>query len=149
MRTNKKKSLAEKNAAGTPLRNANPAPVTLLSEIPKPPAKFSVEARALWKKVCSQLIARRTLTNTAVYAVENFVLLQLAARAVVRDKHATHKARLDLLREARLAAEELGLGPVSHGKVQIPAGAVTDSADDQRWLEVIGEGADEKGGTKA
>jgi len=146
MRTNRKKSLAEKNASGTPLRNANPAPVTLLSEIPKPPREFSKAARALWREVCSELIKSRVLTATATFAVENFILLQLDARKAANDKKATHAQRLTLLREARLAAAELGLGPVAAGKVQIPAGALTDSADDQRWLEVIGEGADEKGG---
>jgi phage terminase small subunit len=125
---NKKKIRAEKHV------------VIVQSKIPKPPPNFSAEARALWKKVCGELIARRTLTTTAVFTVEQFVSLTLASREAMRDKKVSYAQKWSLVREARLLGESLGLSPSAQVKVKPPVGALTDSADDKRWAEIVGEG---------
>ncbi len=134
-------------------KKKNPAEneiVIVLSRIPKPPAKFSKEARAMWREICAQLIARRLLTDASKYSVEQFILLTLSAREAMKDKRANYAQRLSLIRESRIVGEALGISPAARRKVQPPAGVIGDSPDDQRWLEIIAEGAtEEKGGTKA
>ena len=135
MRKSKKTTPAEK-------------PVIVLSEIPKAPKKFSAEARSLWKKVCGELIARRMLTTTAVFTVEQFCLLTIGARTAATDRKAGYAQRLALIREARLVGETLGLSPSAQAKVKMPAGAIGDSEDDRRFAEIVG-GDEEKGGMRA
>jgi phage terminase small subunit len=122
---NKKKIRAEKQA------------VIVLSKIPPPPKNFSAEARALWKKVCVNLIARRTLTATAVFTIEQFVSLTLASREAMRDKKVSYAQKLSLVREARLLGESLGFSPSAQAKVQPPSGAITDNKDDQTFAEIV------------
>jgi phage terminase small subunit len=119
--------------------------VIVLSKIPKAPKNFSAEARGLWKKVCGELIARRTLTTTAVFTVEQFCLLTVAARTAATDRKAGYAQRLALVREARLLGESLGLSPSAQQKVKPPAGALTDSADDRLWAEIVGGETEEPG----
>ncbi len=129
MRKSKRTTPAEKQEA------------IVLSEIPKPPKKFSAEARSLWKTICSELIARRTLTKAATFTVEQFCVLTIAGREAMRDKKANYSQRLSLVREARLLGESLGLSPSAQGKVRPPAGAIGDSADDLRFNEIVNEGS--------
>lgn len=138
-RLNRRKSLEEKKAAGTPLRQKTVPQGLLLTKIPKPPPKFSKAARELWRDVCRKLIARQLLTETAIYTVEQFVLLQLAAREAMTNTKATAGQKLSLMREARLAGEELGLSPSAHAKVVKPTDVRPDSADDARWAEIINQ----------
>jgi phage terminase small subunit len=122
---NKKKIHAQKQA------------VIVLSKIPKPPKDFSGEARALWKKVCGEMVARRTLTTTAVFTIEQFVSLTLASREAMRDKKVSYAQKLSLVREARLLGESLGLSPSAQAKVQPPTGVITDNIEDQRFAEIV------------
>jgi phage terminase small subunit len=111
--------------------------VTILSIIPKPPKDFSAEARSLWRQVCCEMVARRTLTTTAVFTIEQFVSLTLASREAMRDKKASYAQKLSLVREARLLGESLGLSPSAQAKVQPPLGAVTDNKEDQMLAEIV------------
>ena len=111
--------------------------VIVLSKIPDPPKKSSAEARDLWKTVCKEMVARRTLTTTAVFTIEQFVSLTLASREAMRDKKVSYAQKLSLVREARLLGESLGLSPSAQAKVQPPAGVSTDSKSDQRGAEIV------------
>jgi phage terminase small subunit len=111
--------------------------VIVLSKIPKPPREFSKPALALWREVCRELISRRLLTDSSRYTVEQFVSLTLASREAMRDKKVSYAQKLSLVREARLLGESLGLSPSAQAKVKPPVGAITDSADDKRWQEII------------
>jgi phage terminase small subunit len=122
---NKKTLKAEKQA------------VVVLSKIPNPPKGFSKEARDLWGKVCREMVARRTLTTTAVFTIEQFVSLTLASREAMRDKKVSYAQKLSLVREARLLGESLGLSPSAQAKVQPPAGAITDNKEDQMFAEIV------------
>jgi phage terminase small subunit len=122
---NKKTLKAEKQA------------VVVLSKIPKPPKGFSKEARDLWEKVCREMVARRTLTTTAVFTIEQFVSLTLASREAMRDKKVSYAQKLSLVREARLLGESLGLSPSAQAKVQPPAGVITDNKEDQMFAEIV------------
>jgi phage terminase small subunit len=75
-----------------------------------------------------------------VFTVEQFISLTVAAREAMRDKRATYAQRLSLVRESRLLGESLGLSPSAQAKVKPPTGAISDSADDQRFAEIVGEG---------
>lgn len=112
-------------------------PVTILSKFPKPPKNFSAEARGLWNQVCGELIARRTLTSTAVFTVEQFVSLTLASREAMRDKKVSYAQKLSLVREARLLGETLGLSPSAQAKVKPPNAPSTDSKEDQMFSEIV------------
>lgn len=111
--------------------------VTLLTSCPRPPLQFGPAERQLWRETCEEMIKARTLTRAALVTVEQFTLLQVMARRALKKNEGTLAQRLAVLREARLAAEELGLSPSAHAKVKRPDNAVPDNPREMAAAELI------------
>lgn len=111
--------------------------IILLLEIPACPIRLSTEGRDLWENTCDQMIKMRTLTSASLIAVEQLVMLELLARKTFDDPKIRVSQRLNILREARLAAEDLGLSPSAHARVKRPEGAVQDNERERSAAELI------------
>lgn len=79
----------------------------------------------------------RTLTAASLVAVEQLVMLHVLARSTYQDPGTRISQRLTILREARLAAEDLGLSPSAHARVKRPEGAVKDDDRELAAAELI------------
>lgn len=107
-----------------------------LTRTPKPPAWLTVEAKAEWKRVAPDLVARRILTADNLSLLESYAtaigMVKLSAATLASDGHSTVNAKggvqrhpavqtlREFMAEARRLAAELGLTPTSRNKVGTP-----------------------------
>lgn len=91
---------------------------------PEPPTWLSKDARAEWRRVAPDLVARGLLTDTDVAALENYCcaiagvretarLIKRQGRMVGKKPHPAVRMQLQYLESSRRYAAELGLTPVA------------------------------------
>jgi len=111
------------------------SPVT---DIPRPPAWLTKEAKAEWRRIMPDLVERRTLTTPDMGMVEAYCVSIGRIREIEREIQASGSIDLKLFRAqdaatktARQIAAEIGLTPVSRSRP-----AVRDSDDDDELLNI-------------
>jgi P27 family predicted phage terminase small subunit len=98
-----------------------------LADVPAPPTWLSKEARAEWRRIMPDLVARRILTTADMGSVENYCVAignVRAAQKIIDAEGLTHGSRKhpavavqsDAMTIARQLAAELGLTPVSRSR---------------------------------
>jgi len=127
----------------THLRGVKPAlkaDVDALSKAPAAPAYFTAFARAEWKRVMPQLIARRIVTKGDLAGIEAYCCAAGAARQIAEQMSALPVPDLKLgglqiryMQTARQLAAEYGLTPTSRARV---GGNVPDDEDDDNPLAI-------------
>src|SRR5689334_10424550 len=98
----------------------NPAPITVLDEVPKPPSYLKQEGRELWKHTCQALIEMRCLTLQSLTAIECHVNAILVMRDTMKDAKVKLSTKAGVIDQARKSASELGLSQQAHAKVRVP-----------------------------
>lgn len=111
-----------------------------LTKTPPVPKRFNAYARAEWKRVMPQLIARRIITKADLAGVENYCLAIGAANQIAEIMAGMTLPDLKLgglqiryMQTAQRLAAEYGLTPTSRARVG--AGG-TDGDDDDNPLAV-------------
>ena len=117
-----------------------------LARVPRVPAWLSTHAKAEWKRVAPILVARRVLTDADLGTLEGYCVATGTVRAceveIARDgvtidtptgrkRHPATGIQSAALQSARLAANELGLTPVSRSR---PAIRTDEDRDDDSPL---------------
>lgn len=119
-------------------RGIKPAPATdaeALTKAPAVPSYLSSQAKAEWKRIMPQLIARRIITRADLAGVEAYCSAAGAARKIAEIINAMPVPDLKLgglqiryMQTARQLASEYGLTPTS--RARLGADAPDDDADD-------------------
>ncbi|MEY9375883.1 phage terminase small subunit P27 family [Rhizobium leguminosarum] len=134
----------------THLRGIKPAlksDAEALTKAPKPPAYLSAHAKAEWKRVIPQLIARRIITRADLAGVEAYCSAAGAAQQIAEHMSTAtlpngEPALPDLklgglqiryMQAARQLAAEYGLTPTSRARV---GSAATDDDEDDNPLMI-------------
>jgi P27 family predicted phage terminase small subunit len=112
-----------------------------LTEAPKnPPERLSKHARAEWRRIMPQLIARRIITKADLAGVENYCMAVGAVNQIAEIMAGMPVPDLKLaglqiryMQTARQLAAEYGLTPTSRARV---GSAGTDDDDDDNPLAV-------------
>lgn len=106
-----------------------------LTKTPPSPKHLSPHAKAEWKRIFPQLIARRTVTRADLAGVENYCAAVGAARTIAETMSTGGLPDLKLgglqiryMQTARQLAAEYGLTPTS--RARIGAGLVDDDDAD-------------------
>lgn len=114
--------------------------------IPAPPAWLSKDAKAEWRRVAPDLIARKVLNETDLGALESYCVaaagIRETARIITRQgrivnspagpkPHPAVRMQLAYLESARRYAAELGLTPVARQRAG--AGGAPDDGGDDEW----------------
>jgi P27 family predicted phage terminase small subunit len=95
-----------------------------VTAIPPPPSWLPKDAKAEWKRVAPDLIARKVLAETDMAALENYTIAVAGVRETARilnrqgrmvgsKAHPLIRQQLQYLESSRRYAAELGLTPVS------------------------------------
>ncbi|MFN3312806.1 MAG: phage terminase small subunit P27 family [Hyphomonas sp.] len=119
-------------------RGIKPAPATdaeALTKAPAAPSYLSSQAKAEWRRIMPQLIARRIITRADLAGVEAYCSAAGAARKIAEIINAMPVPDLKLgglqiryMQTARQLASEYGLTPTS--RARLGADAPDDDADD-------------------
>lgn len=119
-------------------RGVKPAPskdAEALTKAPPVPTYLSAQAKAEWKRIMPQLIARRIITKGDLAGVEAYCSAAGAARQIAEIINAMPVPDLKLgglqiryMQTARQLASEYGLTPTS--RARIGSGAEDDDGDD-------------------
>lgn len=112
-----------------------------LTKTPPAPKRFNDHARAEWKRIMPQLIARRIITKADLAGVENYCLAIGAANQIA-DNMATMVLpdlklgglQIRYMQTAQRLAAEYGLTPTSRARV---GAAGPDDDDDDNPLAVV------------
>ncbi len=110
-----------------------------LTKAPAAPKRFGDHARAEWKRVMPQLIARRIITKADLAGVENYCLAIGAANRIA-DEMASGKLpdlrlaglQIRYMQTARQLAAEYGLTPTSRARV----GGAGPARDDDNPMDM-------------
>ncbi len=123
-------------------RGVKPAPAKdaeALTKAPPAPAYLSAQAKAEWKRVMPQLIARRIITRADLAGVEAYCSAAGAARQIAELINAMPVPDLKLgglqiryMQTARQLASEYGLTPTSRARI----GSSASEDDDDNPLAV-------------
>lgn len=112
-----------------------------LTKAPLAPKRFNDHARAEWKRIMPQLIARRIITKADLAGVENYCLAIGAANQIADIMSGTPIPDLKLgglqiryMQTAQRLAAEYGLTPTSRARV---GAAGPDDDDDDNPLAVL------------
>lgn len=127
----------------TSLRGVKPAVLAdaeALAKAPPAPSYLSAHAKAEWKRIMPQLIARRILTRADLSGVESYCAAIGAVRSIA-DQLASNPAtdlklaglQIRFMQTARQLASEYGLTPTSRARV---GAAMPDGPDDDDPLAV-------------
>lgn len=112
-----------------------------LTKAPPVPRRFTEHARAEWRRIMPQLIARRIITKADLAGVENYCLAIGAAKQIA--DHMATMALPDLklgglqiryMQTAQRLAAEYGLTPTSRARVG--AGGTEDDDDADNPLNI-------------
>ena len=95
-----------------------------LTKVPPAPKRLGVHARAEWKRVLPQLVARRTVTRADLAGVENYCAAVGAVNQIA-DHMATMPVpdlklgglQIRYMQTARQLAAEYGLTPTSRARI--------------------------------
>ena len=111
-----------------------------LTKAPPAPKRFNDHARAEWKRIMPQLIARRIITKADLAGVENYCLAIGAANQIADEMGKMPLPDLKLgglqirfMQTAQRLAAEYGLTPTSRARV---GAGNTDDDDDDNPLAV-------------
>lgn len=123
-------------------RGIKPAPARdteALSKAPPAPAYLSMQAKAEWKRIMPQLIARRIITRADLAGIENYCTAAGAVRQIAELINAMPVPDLKLAglqiryaQTARQLASEYGLTPTSRARI----GSAAPEDDDDNPLTV-------------
>ncbi|NVO55092.1 phage terminase small subunit P27 family [Rhodobacteraceae bacterium B1Z28] len=104
-----------------------------LTKAPPVPKYLSAHAKAEWKRIMPQLIARRVITKADQGGVENYCVAVGAARTISDNLSAgalpdlkMSRLQISYMQTARQLAAEYGLTPTSRARI----GAVQSDDDD-------------------
>lgn len=124
-------------------RGVKPAPAKdaeALSKVPAVPSYLSAQAKAEWRRIMPQLIARQIITKADLAGVENYCTAAGAVRQIAELINAMPVPDLKLAglqiryaQTARQLASEYGLTPTSRARIGAGAG---DDGDDDNPLAV-------------
>lgn len=124
-------------------RGIKPVPVKdaeALSKAPPAPAYLSAQAKAEWKRIMPQLIARRIITRADLAGIENYCTAAGAVRQIAELINAMPVPDLKLAglqiryaQTARQLASEYGLTPTSRARI----GSAAPEDDDDNPLAVV------------
>lgn len=110
-----------------------------LTKAPPVPKYLSAHAKAEWKRIMPQLIARRVITKADLAGVENYCAAVGAARTIADTMSAGVLPDLKMgglqiryMQAARQLATEYGLTPTSRARI----GAVQSDDDDENPLKI-------------
>lgn len=96
-----------------------------VSEVPRAPAWLSKDAKAEWRRILPDLIARRVVSDGDMGSVENYVVAIGRVRELERLLQAgdfdvrLFRAQNQAVQTCRQLAAELGLTPVSRSRPSI------------------------------
>lgn len=127
---------------GKHLRGVKPAPAKdteALTKAPAVPAYLSAQAKAEWRRIMPQLIARRIITRADLAGIENYCTSAGAVRQIAELINAMPVPDLKLAglqiryaQTARQLASEYGLTPTSRARI----GSAAPEDDDDNPLAV-------------
>lgn len=129
--------------SATALRGVKPALASdaeALTKAPPAPAYLSAQAKAEWKRIMPQLIARRIITRADLAGVEAYCTAAGTVRQIEEQRAAGGPIDLKLaglqiryMQAARQLASEYGLTPTSRARI---GSAAPDDDDDDNPLAV-------------
>ena len=109
-----------KDAHGSTHRPKEPAPVTVLRQVPKAPGYFTPDNREIWRVVCTALLEMNALTIQTLVTVECHVNSIALMREAMQNRSMKLSTKLGAIDKARKSADVLGLSLASHSKVKVP-----------------------------